>query len=285
MENNMADSAAKEWYNQLTKMFPDPRLTFMNYGYFGDETSFDWLKEEDFDQRYSINLVHCLVDGVDLTGKSVLEIGSGRGGNCSYLARYTKAKKIVGLDFCESHIEFSNNVHKFDNVLFQEGDAQALPFDNEAFDVILNIESSHGYPDLQKFASEVDRVLKKGGVFCYTDIMLETQNSEKLMDQKVGFEFFKPEKEYEDMIQKSGLSVKKYVDITPGVVKSLESDKGNLKSLMKKQINEKQQEGDAELPELVTQFIETMFHFVEVSGLSAFKNGDLFYKYWHLFKN
>jgi len=35
---------------------------------------------------------------------------------------------------------------------------------------VLNVESSHQYPNRQTFYNEVQRVLKPGGYFCYTDI-------------------------------------------------------------------------------------------------------------------
>src|SRR5207247_2237624 len=51
------------------------------------------------------------------------------------------------------------------------GDAEHLPFDDRAFDVVTNIESSHTYPNLRTFFAEVRRVLAGGGSFLYTDLL------------------------------------------------------------------------------------------------------------------
>ena len=46
---------------------------------------------------------------------------------------------------------------------FEVGDAEHLPFEDESFEVVTNMESSHTYPNLRAFFSEVRRVLAKGG--------------------------------------------------------------------------------------------------------------------------
>jgi SAM-dependent methyltransferase len=52
---------------------------------------------------------------------------------------------------------------------FVEGDALSLPFGEGAFDVVMNVEASHCYPDFGRFLSEVGRVLKPGGHFLFAD--------------------------------------------------------------------------------------------------------------------
>ncbi|MFD2408215.1 class I SAM-dependent methyltransferase [Azorhizophilus paspali] len=72
---------------------------------------------------------------------------------------------MTGLDFCPAHIEFCDRVHRLDGLSFIYGDAMALQFADEEFDVVINIESSHSYPDLNRFGEEVRRVLKKKACF------------------------------------------------------------------------------------------------------------------------
>ena len=50
-----------------------------------------------------------------------------------------------------------------------QANAQNLPFQNESFDAVLNVESSHRYPQMEKFLNEVYRVLKPNGYFLFTD--------------------------------------------------------------------------------------------------------------------
>lgn len=54
---------------------------------------------------------------------------------------------------------------------FEVGDAEHLPVEDQSFDVVTNIESSHTYPNLRAFFAEVKRVLKTDGAFLYTDLL------------------------------------------------------------------------------------------------------------------
>jgi SAM-dependent methyltransferase len=59
-----------------------------------------------------------------------------------------------------------------------QGDAEALPFDDGSFDAVINVESSHNYPDLAKFLSEVARVLRPGGHFSHVDVFTDARFAE-----------------------------------------------------------------------------------------------------------
>ncbi|MDY7230448.1 class I SAM-dependent methyltransferase [Hyalangium rubrum] len=165
--------ATSSVYDELAERIPDPRFVFMNHGYASSQgEDFSWLKSKlDFAFRYSVNLIRQTLEGVDLTGKVVLDVGCGRGGPCSYLVRYAKPKKVYGLDQSQGNIDFCRQAHRARNLRFIRGDAQALPFDDASIDVVLNVESAHYYPDLAGFYREVARVLRPGGVFCYADIV------------------------------------------------------------------------------------------------------------------
>lgn len=52
---------------------------------------------------------------------------------------------------------------------FVQGSALSLPFKESSFDVIVNVEASHGYGDDDGFFHEVWRVLRSGGAFLYAD--------------------------------------------------------------------------------------------------------------------
>ena len=49
------------------------------------------------------------------------------------------------------------------------GDADNLPFADQSFDAVINIEASHCYPRLSHFLADVARVLRPGGHFLYVD--------------------------------------------------------------------------------------------------------------------
>ena len=55
---------------------------------------------------------------------------------------------------------------KLANVAFVQGDAGALPFADESFDLVLSLNGFHAFPDKDAAFRETFRVLRKGGVFC-----------------------------------------------------------------------------------------------------------------------
>jgi ubiquinone/menaquinone biosynthesis C-methylase UbiE len=73
------------------------------------------------------------------------------------LRRYWHPKTLIGLDLSERNIELATTLFQQQDVSFQQGDAEALPFDTGNFDIVLNIESSHLYPRPWKFFQEVYR--------------------------------------------------------------------------------------------------------------------------------
>lgn len=141
----------------------------MNYGFRDPEDDGSWLRPGDEPYHQHLALVRRTVAGVELAGRRVLEVGCGRGGNCSYLTRYEAAAPMVGFDLSPTNLDLCRVFHRLSGLSFSCGDAQALPFADASFDVVVNLESAHCYPDLAAFLSEVHRVLRPGGVFCLAD--------------------------------------------------------------------------------------------------------------------
>jgi ubiquinone/menaquinone biosynthesis C-methylase UbiE len=160
-------------YNLLSAVGRQPEFTFINFGYAlnAGEPGPELLPEDQAD-HYSIQLYHRVLAGTDLRGKDVLEVGSGRGGGCSYLQRYHGPRSVVGLDYAATAVAFCRKRHRIDGLTFVKGDAEALPFPAGSFDVVLNVESSHNYPSFERFVREVERVLRPGGVFLFADMLV-----------------------------------------------------------------------------------------------------------------
>lgn len=168
------------YYDQLIQIAPDRRLVFMNFGLSECEDGaddFSWLLPEDVGNRqhYSMNLVRRVLTGTSLEGRRVLDIACGRGGTCSYMMDYHRPADVWGLDSSLGQIEFCQSTHQHDSLSFRHGDARALPFDDDAFDIVMNIEVSHCYEDVDRFYREVERVLRPGGRFCYADCFSERE--------------------------------------------------------------------------------------------------------------
>ena len=162
----------KWWYQRLGKRAHDSGWTFMNYGYIPSNKEFiKKLNPEDENNRMFIQLYDYVVSQIQLEGLNVLEVGSGRGGGASFIARYYHPKNMTGLDYSVSATKLSNKLHEnISNLDFVNGDAENLPFDDETFDVVINVESSHCYGNMKSFVNEAYRVLKVGGHFSWADL-------------------------------------------------------------------------------------------------------------------
>ena len=146
----------------------DGVLHFMNYGYHSDTEKID-LREEDESERFSIQLYHHIASCVNLQGLDLLEIGCGRGGGLSYIERHFRPGSKTGIDLNPEAIRFCRANNPTGSVAFEVMDSQKLEFPDESFDVVINVESSHRYPDFLQFAREVYRVLKPGGYCLFAD--------------------------------------------------------------------------------------------------------------------
>jgi ubiquinone/menaquinone biosynthesis C-methylase UbiE len=143
----------------------------MNFGYApnGNRSPEDYLGEKDADNKYGINLYRHVASSVNLKELDILEISCGRGGGAEYIKKNFKPKTLVGVDFSKNAVAFCNKNHQINGLSFQTADALSLPFQNERFDTVINIESSHCYDSMSVFLSQVMRVLRPGGYFLFAD--------------------------------------------------------------------------------------------------------------------
>lgn len=181
--------------------------TFMNYGYEPlNPAERPLLAAADEPDRYFIQLYHYVATAVPLTGLAVLEVGSGRGGGASYIKRYLAPNSMTGVDFSSAAISFCRARHKVDGLTFIPGDAEALPFADETFDAVINIESSHCYGSMAQFVTQVERVLRPGGYFLFADFRASQASAQ-----------------VERQLLQAGLEVVRKVDITPHVLSALDT--------------------------------------------------------------
>lgn len=162
----------RTWYSVMAWRWKDDQWTFMNYGWLpaADQPDFA-LQPEDEPDRAFIGLYYHLSQCVELKNKSVVEVGSGRGGGAAYLARYHQPAQVLGLDFSNRAVELSKRLHQgVAGLSFQQGDAENLPLASASVDVVVNVESSHCYGNMSAFVAEVARVLKPGGYLAWVDL-------------------------------------------------------------------------------------------------------------------
>lgn len=145
-------------------------MVFLSWGYEEDPPMALPLAESDEADRCFIQLYHRVAIQVDLAGKQVLEVSCGHGGGASYLVRSLGPASYTGLDLNSTGIDFCRKRHHLPGLDFVVGNAESLPFDDQSFDVVINVEASHGYADIARFFAEVARVLRPGGHFLYADV-------------------------------------------------------------------------------------------------------------------
>ena len=98
----------------------------------------------------------------------LLDAGCATGPMLSLLTEEYPNKKYVGLDLSPKMIELAKKKN-LPNTEFIEGDCENMPLKNNTFDIVINSQSFHHYPNPQAFFNEVHRVLKPGGKLILRD--------------------------------------------------------------------------------------------------------------------
>jgi ubiquinone/menaquinone biosynthesis C-methylase UbiE len=241
----------RRWYRYLTRSDKSAQMIFMNYGYadLNHAGSKLFLHKEDEGHRYSIQLYHYVASAVDLKGCDVLEIGCGRGGGASYIARYLSPKSMTGIDIVNETIEFCKKHYNIPGLVFSRGNAESLPFPDNSFDVLVNVESSGHYDSMKRFLSEVYRTLRPKGYFLLADIRdRKDVNSLRKLLKRSGFAIIGEER------------------ITPNVLQSLDLDSERKIALIHKGV-----------PRLIQAVLKDFAATRGTSRCEAFRKGDLEY--------
>ncbi len=122
-------------------------------------------------------------------GNTVLDLGSGAGNDC-FVARALVGETgyVAGLDFTEAMIEKAReNARKlgYTNVDFIQGDIENIPVRFGVVDVVISNCVLNLVPDKQLAFSEIFRVLKQGGHFCISDVVLQGELPKGLKEDAV----------------------------------------------------------------------------------------------------
>lgn len=212
----------RRWYQYLAG-YRQSEWRFMNYGYTSltDDEPALVLQPDDEPNRYSIHLYHRVARAVPLAGLDVLEVGSGRGGGASFVKRYHQPRSMTGVDFSPKAVSFCQGQLRLEGLSFVVGDAESLPFDDESFDAVLNVESSHCYGSMPKFLEQVRRVLRPGGHFLFADLR-SAEDRDRLQRD----------------LENSGMTILEQEDIRENVVAALRCESARKLALIEKSVSQ-----------------------------------------------
>lgn len=197
-------------YEMISTFDRDKNAIFMNFGYTPHHETHPHLSlpPEEEKHRYPLQLYHHVAKSIDWNGRDVLEVSSGRGGGASFIMRHFKPKSYTGVDFSTRAIEFCRSHYQLNGLSFHHGNAEALTYPDNSFDVIVNVEASLYYPNITKFFEHVRRILRRDGYFLYTDLRYE---------EKVAI--------WHAQLKNMGLKLIKEEEITENVLKAMELDR------------------------------------------------------------
>ncbi len=216
----LRQAVSRLWYDYFSALDRKAEVLVMNYGYASlDGEAKAELSPKEEKNRYPLQMYHHLAGFVPWKGKDALEVGSGRGGGASYIVRRFQPRSFVGLELSRTAVDFCRGYHLLPGLSFRQGDAEALPFADSSFDILLNVESSLYYPDVPRFLAEVLRVLRAGGLFIYADMR-----------------YLEEVPAWKEQLKASGLRLLREEDITANVANALRLDSERKLALIERRV-------------------------------------------------
>jgi arsenite methyltransferase len=171
-------------------------------------------------------------------GNTVVDLGSGAGNDVFIVRRLVgETGRVIGIDMTKEMIARANRNNAklgYTNVEFRLGEIENLPVDDSTADIVVSNCVLNLVPDKKKAFSEIYRILKSGGHFCISDIVLKGNLPEKLRESA---ELYAgciagavQEEEYLGIIEQTGFSrveikTRKAIQISGEVLKTCLKEK------------------------------------------------------------
>jgi len=203
------------------------RAAVMNYGFAPLEASAEAWPPRD---RFGLQLYSKVAGAVKLADTDVLEVGCGRGAGAAFVLERFAPRSVTGVDLAGRAIAFGRSRHARPGLELRTGDAERLPFPPGRFGAVLSVESSHCYPDPERFFSEVHRVLTPGGVFLLADLR-RTAVAAEASSFGIG-----DLPELRAQLARTGFRALEEEDITAGVLLALRLNTANVRERIERRV-------------------------------------------------
>jgi ubiquinone/menaquinone biosynthesis C-methylase UbiE len=164
------------------------------------------------------------------SGQQVLDLASGTGAGAVFLAE-TFGCSVIGIDpgpeqVKEGKERVRNARLKSNQVDFQQGIAESLPFKESQFDVVLTECAFSTFADQERALEEIRRVLRPGGIFGMTDMAIDGSLPE-ILDSELGrwlcISGSHSREKYRALLEKTGFRIETVEDQTGALTKLLKS--------------------------------------------------------------
>jgi ubiquinone/menaquinone biosynthesis C-methylase UbiE len=105
-------------------------------------------------------------------GMKILDLGTGTGYLAFPIAEKYLQAEVIGLDIVEKTLEENQKravLVGLNNLHFVNYEGMKFPFDDDSFDIVITRYALHHFPVIEDTFCEINRVLKKNGIFLLSD--------------------------------------------------------------------------------------------------------------------
>ncbi|MFI9122315.1 class I SAM-dependent methyltransferase [Streptomyces bikiniensis] len=147
---------------------------FINFGYWRGIDLAGPLGEDERARSQQALYRHVLDAAGPLRRRQVLDVGCGLGMGCAVALTEYEPDGVTGMDIHPDQLARAREEQavllgeQSGRLRFAEGAAEQMPWQDEAFDVVVSVEAVQHFPDLAGFAAETARVLRPGGTVSVT---------------------------------------------------------------------------------------------------------------------